>query len=63
MYALKVVASARDFDRFIKDHLREEDARRFNGCEWVPVRIALTDLLEIEVTAVPTAIPVEVDSL
>lgn len=63
MYAIKVYLTAKDFDEFIKNHLSKDDSARFADCEWVPVKINVTDLLEIEVTAVPTKIPAEVNSL
>ena len=53
MHAIKVYLTAKDFDEFIKSHLSKEDSERFADCEWVPVKINMTEMLEIEVTAVP----------
>ena len=53
MHVIKVYATAKDFDEFIQKHLSEEDSKKFQDCEWIPVKINVTDLLEIEVTAVP----------
>lgn len=53
MHVIKVYLTAKDFDDFIKNHLSKEDSERFTDCEWVPVKISVTDQMEIEVTAVP----------
>lgn len=53
MHVIKVYLTAKDFDEFIKNHLSKEDLERFADCEWVPVKISVTDQMEIEVTAVP----------
>ena len=61
MYAIKIGVSSKDFDDFIKSRLDEEDAQRFADCEWVPSKVCVTDYLEIEVTAVPSKVFMEVE--
>lgn len=53
MYALKVYMTSEEFDQFIKKHLSDEDLERFAECEWFPVKFDITDLMEIEVVAIP----------
>jgi len=53
MHAIKIVISPQEFDKFVKKHLDKQDAERYADCEWVPVVIKTTDLLQIEVLTVP----------
>lgn len=53
MHAIKVCVTAEDFDKFIKKHLGSKDTERYADCTWVPVKLSVTDSLEIEVLTVP----------
>ena len=53
MHAIKVYISGEEFDQFIKEHLDQRDAERFAECQWVPVKIEVTDLLNIEALVIP----------
>lgn len=53
MHAIKVVMTTEDFDKFIKNHLDAGDVEKYADCTWIPAKISITDLLEIEVLAVP----------
>jgi hypothetical protein len=53
MHAIKIYVTRDEFDKLIKEHLNDRDAERFAGCEWAPIRVEVTDVLDVEVTAVP----------
>lgn len=53
MHAIKVFVTAEDFDKFIKNHLDAGDVEKYADCTWIPVKVSITDLLEIEVLAAP----------
>ena len=53
MHAIKIVISPQEFDKFVKKHLDKQNAERYADCEWIPAVIKTTDLLQIEVLAVP----------
>lgn len=52
MHAIKFYITPEDFDEFIKSHLNDDEAVEYIDYEWVPVKIDVTDNLDIEVTAV-----------
>ena len=53
MHAIKVYATREQISDFIKSHLRAEDVANFEDSEWFPIKIQVTDQLEVEAIVAP----------
>ncbi|MDB7829179.1 hypothetical protein [Intestinimonas butyriciproducens] len=53
MHAIMICITASDLDKLVKEKLNDADAAEYADCEWVPAKVSVTDLLGIDVIAVP----------
>ena len=53
MHAFKIVVSTQEFNDFVKKRLNEQDAKKYENCEWVPAVVKTTELLQIEMIVIP----------